>query len=63
MKTLIYAFSGTVKEMRDAELHPELHPMKPWQQWELDGAEQAIKYAKQHHRDRLYQAYTGDLAD
>lgn len=61
MKTLIYAFSGTSRQMKDAELHPELHPMKPWQQWELDGAEQAVEFARTHKRHRLYQKLTGDV--
>ena len=61
MKTLIYAFSGTAAQMRDAELHPELHPLKPLQQWQLDGSEQAAAFAKSRKRRTLYQALTADL--
>lgn len=65
--TLIFAFTGTArqltKHLNDAELFPELHPPKPMAQWELDGSEQAIAYARKHRRKTLYQAYTNDLAD
>jgi hypothetical protein len=46
---------------KSCELHPEWHPMKPWQQWELDGYDQAVDFARKHKRLRLYQALTGDV--
>lgn len=50
-----------IKTCASCEEHPDLHPHTPMSQWELDGMEQAIKYARTHKRHRLYQALTGDL--
>ena len=52
-----------LKTCKQCEVYDHYEPIKPFEQWEIDGDRQAAEEARKRGWKQLYQAITGDLAD